>query len=63
VRILRDVDAETLAYLQQHVAAEAGVFQHAHRLQGANLGELRRDAAKMRVEVGLDPDPRDRERD
>jgi hypothetical protein len=57
------VDAETLEFLRQRVAAEAGVAQHARRLRGQSLGELRRDAQRLRVEVGLDPDPRERERD
>jgi hypothetical protein len=47
-------DDETLAYIRERVADEAGVPpEMAHRLHGANLAELRADARTLRAELGM----------
>jgi hypothetical protein len=56
------LDAETLSYLRTRIAQEAGLpEQHAQRLIGGSLRELRDDAKQMARELGIAVD--DRERD
>ena len=57
-------DGETLDYLRVAVGREFGLSERSSgRLQGTTVAALMADAAKLRVELGLDEEHDDRERD
>jgi hypothetical protein len=49
-----ETTAQLLDYARQAVAREVGIpAQHAHRITGSNVGELRADAKALARELGV----------